>query len=153
MKTAGHAVLERLQGWCTLLSHLSRRCAGEGGARASHIFRQPAITGLSAVVLAASACNYAKPMMYIDVVNNSGHAVENLELQSPGGSFGMPELRSEETHKQMAPFGSPCNFSIAFVDQAGKKYAQNFDLGTKCPTEVAFEVGPAMSISARRVRP
>ena len=111
------------------------------------------LAGLSAVVLAASGCNYTKPMMYIDIVNHSGHPMENLEVKHPTGTFGMPELRNEQTHRQMAPIGTPCKFSIAFEDQTGKKYAQDYDLGAKCPTEAAFEVGDGMSISERQVRP
>ncbi len=108
---------------------------------------------LAAVVLAASGCNYAKPMMYIDIANHSGHPMENLEVKYPTGIFGLPELRDEQTHRHMAPIANPCKFSIAFEDQTGKKYAGKYDLGAKCPTEVAFEVGPGMSISERLVRP
>ena len=111
------------------------------------------LASVSVMMLAASACNYAKPMMYIDVMNNSGHAMENLEVKYPSGTFGLPELRDGQTHKHMAPFGTPCKFSIAFEDQAGKKYAQDFELGGQCPTEVEFEAGSGMSLSARRVRP
>ena len=111
------------------------------------------LAGLSAVVLAASGCNYAKPMMYIDIVNHSGHPMENLEVKYPAGTFGLPELRNEQTHRRMAPAGTPCAFRITFEDQTGKKYAQDYDLGAKCPTEAAFEVGDGMSISAKRVRP
>lgn len=108
---------------------------------------------LVAVVLAASGCNYSKPVMYIDIANNSGHAMENLEVKHPSGIFGLPELRDEQTHRHMTPIASPCKFSIEFEDQTGKKYAGTYDLGAKCPTEVAFEVGPGMSIRERLVRP
>lgn len=111
------------------------------------------LAGLSAMVLAASGCNYTKPMMYIDIVNNSGRPMENLEVKHPTGIFGMAELRNEQTHRHMAPIGTPCKFSIAFEDQTGKKYAQDYDLGAKCATETAFEVGPGMTISERQVRP
>lgn len=108
---------------------------------------------LVAVVLAASGCNYAKPVMYIDIANNSGHAIKNLEVKHPSGIFGLPELREEQTHRHMAPMATPCKFSIEFEDQTGKKYSGTYDLGARCPTEVAFEVGPGMSISERLVRP
>lgn len=111
------------------------------------------LTSLSAVVLAASGCNYAKPVMYIDIVNHSGQPMKNLEVKHPTGIFGLPELRNEQTHRHMAPIGTPCKFNIAFEDQTGKKHAQDFDLGTKCPTEVAFDAGDGMTISTRQVRP
>jgi|GEM_PF-1512173 len=108
---------------------------------------------LTAAALFASGCNYAKPMMYIDVVNHSGHRIENLEVKHPTGIFGLPKLQNEQTHRHMAPSGTPCKFSISFEDQSGRKYAGNYDLGSKCPTEVSFDVGAGMSVSARQVRP
>ncbi len=108
---------------------------------------------LAALVLAASACNYAKPVMYIDITNHSGYALRNIELKHPTGIFGLPELLNQQTHRRMAPIGSPCKFSIEFEDQAGKRYAGSYDLGAKCPTEIAFEIGDGMSVTQRQVRP
>ncbi len=107
---------------------------------------------LGAVVL-APGCNYAKPVMYIDIANHSGYSMENIELTHPSGSFGLPELRDEHTHQHLTPIAAPCKFSLEFEDQRGKKYAKTYDLGSKCPSEVAFEIGPGMSISERQVRP
>jgi hypothetical protein len=108
---------------------------------------------LAAVVLACLGCNYIKPVMYIDIVNRSGHPMRNLEVQHPTGIFGLAQLGNEQTHRHMAPIGTPCKFSIEFEDQLGRKYAGKYDLGAKCPIEVAFEVGDGMSISERQVRP
>jgi hypothetical protein len=108
---------------------------------------------LTAVTLFASGCNYVKPIMYINVANHSGQPIRNLELKYPTGSFGLPELRNEQTHRRMTPLGSPCKFSIAFEDQTGKKYTGDYDLGTKCPTEVAFEVGAGMGVNVKKVQP
>ena len=87
-------------------------------------------------------------MMYIDIVNHSGHPMENLEVKYPTGIFGLPELRDEQTHRHMVPIGTPCKFSIKFEDQTGKTYTGDYDFGAKCPTEVAFEVGAGMNVSA-----
>jgi hypothetical protein len=108
---------------------------------------------LSALLLAFPGCNYVKPVMYIDIANHSGHSIENLEVKHPTGIFGLPELRNEQTHRRMAPIGTPCKFTIAFEDQTGKAFVNPFDLGAKCPAEVAFEVGAGMSVSRRVVRP
>ena len=40
----------------------------------------------SALLLIFSGCNYAKPMMYVDVDNRSGHPMENLEVKDPDGT-------------------------------------------------------------------
>jgi hypothetical protein len=108
---------------------------------------------LAALTLLAYGCNYVKPVMYINIANHSGRPMENLEVKHPSGIFGLPELRNEQTHRRMTPIGTPCKFSIEFEDQAGKKYADNYDLGTKCPTEIMFDVGVGMSVSERLVRP
>jgi len=108
---------------------------------------------LTAAILFASGCNYVKPIMYINIANHSGRSMRNLEFKYPTGSFGLPELRDEQTHRRMTPMGSPCKFSITFEDQSGKKYAGDYDLGTKCPTEVAFEVGAGMGVRVKKVQP
>jgi hypothetical protein len=108
---------------------------------------------VAALLLALAACNYVKPMMYVDIDNHSGHPMQNLEVKYPTGSFGLPELRDQQTHQHMVPIGAPCKFSIAFEDQTGKAYTGDYDFGAKCPAEIAFEVGTGMSVSQRAVRP
>ncbi len=105
------------------------------------------------ILLGFIACNYTKPVMYIDIANRSGHVLENVEVKHPTGAFGIPKLRTDQTHQHMAPIGSPCKFTLAFDDQAGKHYLSNHDLGANCPTEIVFEVGPGMSVSQRTARP
>ena len=104
-------------------------------------------------LLAAAGCNYTKPVLYIDVVNRSGHSLENIEVKHPTGAFGLPLLRNEQTHQHMAPIGAPCKFSLAFDDESGKPYLTNHDLGANCPTEIVFEVGPGMSVTQRTAKP
>lgn len=108
---------------------------------------------LAAMTLLTCGCNYVKPVMYLNIANHSGLSMENLEVKHPSGIFGLPELRNEQTHRHMVPVASPCKFTIAFEDQTGKKYVENYDLGAKCPTEIAFDVGVGMSVSERQVRP
>jgi hypothetical protein len=112
-----------------------------------------ALASLAAVTLLIAGCNYVKPIMYINIANHSGRPMRNLELKYPTGSFGLPELRDEQTHRRMTPLGSPCKFSITFEDPAGKKYGGDYDLGAKCPVEVAFEVGAGMGVSVKKVQP
>ena len=108
---------------------------------------------LMAWVAASAGCDYTKPVMYIDIVNRSGHPMENLEVNYPTGSFGMPELRNGQTRQYLAPIGAPCKFTVSFSDQTGKAYTGSYDLGTKCPSEAAFDVGSTMSVTSRVVRP
>jgi hypothetical protein len=113
----------------------------------------PVVLACLSALLALLGCNYIKPILYIDIANHSGHTMQNLEVKHPTGIFGMPELRNEQTHRRMVPLGTPCKFTLSFEDQTGKTYVQSYDLGAKCPSEVAFEVGAGMSVSEREVRP
>jgi len=108
---------------------------------------------MTALLLASSGCNYVKPVMYVNIENRSGHPLENLELKYPTGSFGLPELRDDQTHRHMVPIGTPCKFGISFENQTGKAYTRDFDFGAKCPAEIGFAVGADMGISQRDVRP
>lgn len=109
------------------------------------------------LLLACTGCNYVKPVMYVQIVNRSGQAVENLEVKHPTergpGQFGLPELRDEQTYRHMIPIAKPCQFGIDFDDRSGKHYSKSFDFGAKCPTEIAFEIGAGLSVSQRTVRP
>ena len=107
----------------------------------------------SLLLLTSGACNYTRPVMYIDIANRSGHALENLEMKHPGGTFGLSMLRDQQTHQHMAPHASPCKFTLAFDDLAGKHYVGDYDLGAQCPAEVVFEVGAGMRVSQRTERP
>ena len=106
-----------------------------------------------AAVSLASGCNYTKPVMYLDIANHSGHSMENLEVKHPTGIFGLPELRNEQTHRHILPRGASCKFNISFEDQAGKKYAAQYDLGAQCPNEIALEIGDGMSVTEKLVQP
>jgi hypothetical protein len=103
--------------------------------------------------LFAAGCNYIKPMMYINVSNQSGQSIRNLEVRYPAGTFGIPELRNGQTHRHMSAMGAPCKLGIVFEDQPGKKFSADYDLGAKCPAEFAFEVAGGMTISERQLRP
>ncbi len=113
-------------------------------------------TALPVAILAASlltACNYTKPMMYLDVANKSQATMRNIELTHPSGTVGIPRLRPGETHQHMAPIATPCKFKMTFEDESGKGYHQEFDLGEKCPTELSFDVANGMQAQTRVVKP
>jgi hypothetical protein len=107
---------------------------------------------MAAVLLLCAGCNYTEPVMYVEIANRSGQKLENVVVQYPRGAFGLPMLRDGQTHRRMLTLGSPCKFSIAFQYPPGTAHSSDFDLGTKCPTEELFEVGPGLRISARRGR-
>jgi len=96
-----------------------------------------------------SGCNYIEPVMYVEIANRSGQKMENLVVQYPRGTFGLSVLGDQQTHRRMLTLGEPCKFTITFQDPSGKTQSSEFDLGTKCPTEEFFNVGPGFRISSR----
>jgi hypothetical protein len=115
------------------------------------------ICALLLLLASAGACNYMKPVMYVDIANRSGHTLQNIEVKHPTrggtGQFGLPNLRTDQVHRHMIPVGTPCRFAVEFDDEAGKHYAHDFALGDKCPTEVLFEIGGGMSVSQQTATP
>lgn len=112
-------------------------------------------TALPIALAAASlltACNYTKPVMYLDLANKSQATMHNIELTHPAGIVGLPQLRPGEVHQHMTPIGTPCKFKLNFEDETGKGYHQEFDLGEKCPTELAFDVTNGMQAQTRVVK-
>ena len=105
------------------------------------------------LLMAIAGCNYTKPVMYVNLMNNSGEAIRNVELKYPTGIFGMPELRSGLTKSRMVPKGEPCSFAVFFEDTHRTEHKQQFELGAKCPLEVEFNVGPGFVISEKTLRP
>ena len=121
--------------------------------KSSSLFVLLCLLLLGALLLTAGACNYTRSVMYIDIANRSGHMLENLEIKHPSGTFGLPKLRDQQTHQHMAPVGSPCKFTLAFDDEAGKHYVGDYDLGAKCPTELVFEIDTGMNVRSRTEKP
>ena len=110
---------------------------------------------LSAVLALACAagCNYAKQVVTIDLANRSGETIRNIEVTHPTGGYGLAELKDGQMNQYKAPAGSPCKFELDFQDAAAKKYTGNYDFGTKCPAEIALEVGAQLRVTSRAVRP
>jgi hypothetical protein len=104
------------------------------------------------LLMVIAGCNYTKPVMYVNLANNSGEAIRNVELKYPTGIFGLPELRSGLTNSRMVPKGEPCSFAVFFEDARHAEHKQTFELGAKCPMEVEFNVQPGFAISERTLK-
>ncbi|MDR3764726.1 MAG: hypothetical protein P4M01_11575 [Acidobacteriota bacterium] len=99
-----------------------------------------------------TACNYTKPVMYLDVTNQSQGVMRNIELTHPTGTVGIPQLRPGDGHQHMTPIGAPCKFQLKFEDEDGRLHQKDFDLGEKCPVELSFDVTNGMQVNARVVK-
>jgi hypothetical protein len=104
------------------------------------------------VLCALSACHYYRAGMYVDVSNRSGAPLRGVEVNYPGGTYGLASLDRDTTSRHWAQISSPCRFSFRFQDERGHQLPeQKFDLGAACPKEVAFEIDAQRKINARIV--
>lgn len=96
------------------------------------------------------ACNYTRPGMYIDVVNNSGAALQNIEVDYPGGTYGLTNLAPNQKDHHWAQISPPCRFSLRLQDHSGHALPERkFEIGSACPKEIAFEIDAQYNISSR----
>lgn len=118
------------------------------------LLRSTVVAAFALVTFALAACNYTKPWMHIDVVNNSGAEIRNVEVDYPGGSFGLYLLGNEQTHREFVQVSGPCIFKLRMADKQGnQKITKGLDFGDKCPNEISFNVGPNLLINGTVTRP
>lgn len=102
------------------------------------------------ISLSASACWGSKQQLYTNIVNQSPLKLEAIEVQYPGGSYGIAVLKPGETNRKWVFVTPPCTYSLQFVDEKGKQYQPKpVELGKgKCPSEVSLTIDSAMNVTA-----
>lgn len=102
------------------------------------------------VALSAGACWRSKQQLHTDVVNQSPIKLQTIEVQYPGGSYGIPFLKPGETNRKWVFVNSPCTYSLQFEDESGKRYQPKpVELGKdKCPPEVVLIIDSNMNVTA-----
>lgn len=109
---------------------------------------------LTALAISLAACNYRKPHMYVTLSNSSGKTLRNVEVDYPGGVYGMNLLGDDQTNRRLVALTPPCKFTVKFDIEAGTHADPHpFDLGEQCPKEVIFTVERDLSVSRRIAQP
>lgn len=104
------------------------------------------------MVVANSACNYTKPGMYITINNQSGKTIRNLEVQYPGGIYGLPTLGDDQSNRRLVQVTPPCKFVVKFdEDPSVEPHAYQF--GEPCPKEITFTIGRDFAQFSMGTRP
>lgn len=109
---------------------------------------------LFTAIALAPACSKWKlgPGCTIRVANESGDTMRNLEVQYPGGYFGISTLAKEQIHMRWVQTKTDkgCHFTVKFDDANGKPYAsKDFNFAQSCPIEVAFNVDTQHNVSSQ----
>jgi hypothetical protein len=108
----------------------------------------------AALFVCLAACNYSKPAMYVTLTNNSGTTLRNVEVDYPGGVYGMNLLGNDQTNRRIVALTPPCKFTVKFDAEPGKTAEPHgFDLGDTCPKEVIFTVEKGFAVTRRIVQP
>ncbi len=108
-----------------------------------------AFAALLLSTLFLSACWYSKQQMYATVTNQSGATLSAIEVAYPGGSYGIPQMRSGDTNRKWVAVTPPCTYSLHFEDEKGKQFqTKPIEFGKdKCPAEVVLTIDSAMNVS------
>ncbi len=96
------------------------------------------------------ACWGHKQQFYTTVTNNSAAALHSIEVDYPGGSYGIATLPPGESNHKWVFANGPCRYTIRFVDSAGRQYSPDaIDVSKgSCPSGVTLTVDPTMKVTA-----
>lgn len=111
-------------------------------------------TALLFAALLLSSCGFRnKPAMYLTVSNGSGDTIRNVEVNYPGGTYGVPSLANGSSNRRNVALSGACKVTVKFETKDGKQVASKpFELGQKCPPEILVDIDSAMNVSAKAVQ-
>jgi len=112
--------------------------------------RKLAFLSLTCSLLFLSACWHSKQQLYTTISNQSGTTLRAIEVNYPGGGYGIPEIKPGESNRKWVFVTPPCTYTLAFKDAKGKQFrSKPMELGKdKCPAEVALTIDPSMTVTA-----
>ncbi len=108
---------------------------------------------LPALLLASlllSACWSHKQQFHTVVINNSAGALHSIEVDYPGGTYGIADLPAGASNHKWVFANGPCQYSIRFVDASGKPYSPKpIDISKgPCPEGITLTIDPSMNVTA-----
>jgi hypothetical protein len=100
-------------------------------------------------LLSLSSCWGTKQQFYTTVTNHSSLTLRSLEIDYPGGGYGISELAPGQSTQKWLFVKGPCKYSMRFVDEQGKQHASNtIELGKdQCPVGVSLDVDASMNVA------
>lgn len=100
-------------------------------------------------VITLTACWSSKQQLYTKVTNQSGTTLRAIEVNYPGGGYGIPELKPGDSNRKWVFVTPPCTYALNFEDANGKQFhSKPVELGKdKCPAEVALTIDSSMNVS------
>ncbi len=108
------------------------------------------VAALVLMSLLSLGCWGHKQQFYTTIVNNSTGTVHSIEVDYPGGSYGIDDLAAGASNQKWVFAKGPCQYTIHFVDQQGKQYSPKaIDLSKDlCPQGVTLTIDRSMKVTA-----
>lgn len=102
------------------------------------------------VCLLSVACWSHKQQFYTTVTNHSTGALHSIEVDYPGGSYGIDDLAAGASNQKWIFASGPCQFTIRFVDQHGKQYSPKaIDISKMpCTGGITLTIEASMNVTA-----
>ena len=96
-----------------------------------------------------SSCWKSKQQFYTTVTNHSSLTLRSIEVDYPGGGYGISELAPGQSNQKWIFANGACKYSIRFVDEHGKQYAPKALEFSKepCPAGIALDVDASMNVT------
>ncbi len=108
------------------------------------------------LALLSLACWGHKEQFHTTVINQSGGVLHSIEVDYPGGTYGISELTSGASNEKWVFVSGPCRYAVRFVDEGGKQYSPKpLDVSSgACPASgVTLTVDAAKNVSAAATTP
>ncbi len=105
--------------------------------------------GLFASLLSL-ACWGHKQQFHTTVVNQSGGALHSIEVDYPGGTYGIADLAAGASNHRWVFASGPCRYSLRFLDAHGKQYSPDaIDVSKgSCPPGITLTVDSSLKVTA-----
>src|SRR6266704_5251469 len=95
------------------------------------------------LTLSLTACwDYVKPRVAIDVTNKSHEPIKNIEVNYPGGTYGIPALDVYAVNHHASDIDKKnCVITVKFEDSTGHAMGgKQINLGETCPSKIALTI-------------
>jgi len=101
------------------------------------------------LTLSLTACwDYVKPRVAIDVTNKSHEVIKNIEVNYPGGTYGITSLDVYAANHHVSDIDRKnCVVKMKFEDATGHPMGgKEINLGETCPSRIALTVDAQLQV-------
>ncbi len=99
--------------------------------------------------LSLTSCNYHKARVAIDLTNKSHTPIKNIEIDYPGGTYGITALDIYAVnHHTVEVDNKGCTLKVSFEDAGGHAFGGNeIKMGDQCPPHISLLVNAQLAVS------